>query len=248
MSEVYVIIPARYASTRFPGKPLVSIGGISMVERVYRQALQAVGEGRVWVATDDQRIAEHVSSFGAVCMTGECASGTDRCAEAARRLGLSDGVIVNVQGDEPFVRPEQIRSLAELFADPEVQIASLRKPIDDQDMLVSVNTVKVVCDRFHNALYFSRWPIPYRREDNRAALPDYRHLGVYAFRAQVLQQVAALPHGMLETAESLEQLRWLENGFRIRMAETHFQSPAVDVPEDLVHVENYLKTHPEYLT
>jgi 3-deoxy-manno-octulosonate cytidylyltransferase (CMP-KDO synthetase) len=247
MSEVYVIIPARYASTRFPGKPVVPIGGMSMVERVYRQAVHAVGEGKVWVATDDVRIAEHVQTFGAVCMTGECASGTDRCAEAARRLNLNTGVIVNVQGDEPFIRPEQISSLADLFSDPEVQIASLRKPIDDQDLVVSVNTVKVVCDRMNNALYFSRWPIPYRRENNRTALPDYRHLGVYAFRAQVLQEVAALEPGLLETAESLEQLRWLENGYRIRMAETHFQSPAVDVPEDLAHVENYLKSHPDYL-
>jgi len=247
MSDVYAIIPARYASSRYPGKPLVPIGGMSMVERVYRQAVLALGNGRVWVATDDVRIAEHVETFGAVCMTGACASGTDRCAEAARLLNLGKGVIVNVQGDEPFIRPEQISSLAALFTDPEVQIASLRKPIDEQDLVVSVNTVKVVCDRFDNALYFSRWPIPYRREDNRNTLPDYRHLGVYAFRAEILQQIAALPPGRLETAESLEQLRWLENGYRIRMAETHFQSPAVDVPEDLTHVENYLKSHPEFL-
>jgi 3-deoxy-manno-octulosonate cytidylyltransferase (CMP-KDO synthetase) len=249
MDPVHIIIPARYASSRFPGKPLVHIAGKSMLQRVAEQAAKTTGITQVIVATDDQRIEAHAATFARVVMTGMHASGTDRCAEAAALSGVNHGIVVNVQGDEPFIQPRQIQSLCAAFSDPSVQIASLMKPIHDPAFLHDSNMVKVVCRNNGDALYFSRQAIPAVRGLDAAQwgqkAPYFRHIGVYAFRAAVLQELATLPSGILEQAEMLEQLRWLEHGYSIRMVETDFQSPAVDSPEDLAHVENFLKSHPE---
>lgn len=249
MIPVRIIIPARYASTRFPGKPLVPIAGKSMLQRVVEQASRAVGKENVLVATDDARIRTHAAAFVQVVMTGEHVSGTDRCAEAASLSLFKEGIVVNVQGDEPFIRPEQIQSLITAFQEPEVQIASLMKPMHDPHFIHDANMVKVVCKRNGDALYFSRQAIPAVRGSDPSAWGErtdyFRHIGVYAFRAETLQELAKLPPGKLEQAEMLEQLRWLEQGYNIRMVPTDFQSPAVDTPEDLAHVENFLKSHPE---
>jgi 3-deoxy-manno-octulosonate cytidylyltransferase (CMP-KDO synthetase) len=248
MRTIWVIIPARFASTRFPGKPLVDIAGKSMIMRVYEQAVKAFGDEQVIVATDDMRIADHVAAFGRFVMTPDCPSGTDRCALAAALEGITDpeSVIINLQGDEPCIQPSQIQALAAVFESDGVQIASMMKPIHDQAFIENPNVVKVVTDNQKNALYFSRLPIPCLRDPQAADTVFYRHLGVYAFRADVLQVLAGLPQGKLEKAESLEQLRWLENGYRISMVCTDYHSPAVDTPEDLAHVENFLKSHPEF--
>ncbi len=249
MVPVYVIIPARYASSRFPGKPLVQIAGKSMLQRVTAQVGKTSGITQVIVATDDPRIEAHAQAFVPVVMTGVHASGTDRCAEAARLSGILDGIVVNVQGDEPFIQPTQIQALCAAFHDPDVRIASLMKPIHDPAFLHDPNMVKVVCRNNGDALYFSRQAIPAVRgldASEWGQKADYfKHIGVYAFRASVLQELANLPEGNLEQAEMLEQLRWLEHGYTIRMVATDFQSPAVDSPEDLAHVENFLKSHPE---
>ena len=245
--KTIAIIPARYASTRFPGKPLVDIGGQTMIERVYRQVQQARVQ-EVVVATDDERIAEAVRQFGGrVEMTAaDHPSGTDRCAEVAARFSGAFDVVVNVQGDEPFINPEQIDLVCAPFAHPEVEIASLCKRITHESELYNPNVVKVVSGTTGDAICFSRLPLPYLRN-----IPDnewlsqgmhYKHLGVYAFRLPVLQELTRLPQGKLELAESLEQLRWLENGYRIRMCETTHETLAIDTPADLDHVEKYLKT------
>jgi len=249
MRNIRVIIPARYASSRFPGKPLADIAGKSMIMRVYLQAVKAVGEANVVVATDDMRIADHVASFGHFVMTPDCASGTDRCALAARMEGFAtpDSIVINLQGDEPFIQPTQIEALCAAFQSREVQIASMMKPILEKNIINNPNSVKVVTDLAGDALYFSRLPIPFLRDPHAEAVLYFRHLGMYAFRGDVLQQLAELPQSKLEKAESLEQLRWLEHGYRIRMVSTDYHSPAVDTPDDLAHVENFLKSHPEFL-
>lgn len=234
------IIPARYASTRFPGKPLVDIGGKTMIQRVYDQVSKVIND--VYVATDDERIFDKVRSFGGkVIMTSDAhRSGTDRCYEAFTKLEDWFDVVINVQGDEPFIQPEQIEALKNCFADDETQIATLVKKITDKDgveVLFNPNTPKVVIDKQNNALYFSRSPIPYKRgsdEKNWMAEHDYyKHVGVYAYRSEVLSQIVQMPPSKLELAESLEQLRWLENGLKIKAGFTEVETVGIDTPEDL---------------
>ncbi len=234
------IIPARYASSRFPGKPLADICGMTMIERVFRQASKAIDE--VYVATDDSRIAEAVNAFGGnVVMTStEHRSGTDRCYEAYRNIGSDADVIINIQGDEPFVAPEQISTLKGCFNDSEVCLATLVRPFDPDapfSALSDPNTPKVVFDNEMNALYFSRSVIPcvrnYPSGEWAAKAAFYTHVGMYAYRASTLAEITALPQGRLELAESLEQLRWLENGYRIRVGITDSPTIGIDTPEDL---------------
>ena len=238
------IIPARYASTRFPGKPLVDIGGKTMIQRVYDQVSKELDD--VYVATDDQRIFDNVRSFGGkVIMTSDAhRSGTDRCYEAFTKLDDWFDVVINVQGDEPFIQPEQIEALKNCFADDETQIATLVKKITDKDgveVLFNPNSPKVVIDKQNNALYFSRSPIPYKRgsdEKNWMAEHDYyKHVGVYAYRSEVLSQIVQMPPSKLELAESLEQLRWLENGLKIKAGFTDVETVGIDTPEDLEKIK-----------
>ncbi|MGB0930915.1 MAG: 3-deoxy-manno-octulosonate cytidylyltransferase [Chitinophagales bacterium] len=240
-----VLIPARYASTRFPGKPLADIGGKSMVQRVYQQAQKANSVSGVYVATDDLRIQKHVEEFGGkVIMTASThQSGTDRCAEAIQKLkaesngNLVADIIVNIQGDEPFIQPEQIDALVQLFENETTEIATLIKPIEVEAVLWDVNKPKVVRGKNGNALYFSRQCIPFLRSipksDWLQSHTFFKHIGVYAYRSSILQQLTQIAPSLLEQAESLEQLRWLENGFSIQTTVTHFESPSVDTPEDL---------------
>jgi 3-deoxy-manno-octulosonate cytidylyltransferase (CMP-KDO synthetase) len=232
------IIPARYQSTRFPGKPLALLGGKTVIQRVYENTLRATEH--VWVATDDDRIAEAVESFGgrAIFTLASHTSGTDRCAEAARKLEehIDFDVVINVQGDEPFVRPEQIELLKTCF-DGETKIATLVKEVETTDELFNPNRPKVVLDNMQNALYFSRSPVPFiRGADEKEWLQVHRfwtHIGMYAYRKEILQEITRLDSGKLELAESLEQLRWLENGYPIKTAVTNFQGQGIDTPEDL---------------
>jgi 3-deoxy-manno-octulosonate cytidylyltransferase (CMP-KDO synthetase) len=236
------IIPARFASTRLPGKPLVNLGGQSMIQRVVAQARQA-NLSRVVVATDDERIRQHVLDFGGevVLTRPDHPSGTDRLWEAFEQLGQPADVrcIVNIQGDEPFVHPAQINALADLFADAATApaIATLVKPVVSAEELFSPHLPKVVLDGSHHALYFSRHPLPYQRGREPAEWLQHhrylRHLGLYAYQPAVLRQLTQLPVSALETAESLEQLRWLEAGFRIRCAETELDAFGIDTPEDV---------------
>ncbi len=235
-----IIIPARYASTRFPGKPLADIVGMSMIQRVWEAASACPGHTGIAVATDDERIASHVNAFGTAIMTSEThPSGTDRCMEAFEKSGFDADVIVNIQGDEPFIRPEQILALVSMFEKPEVQIATLKKKINESADVNNPNVVKVVTDKNDKALYFSRSSIPFNRE-NDTEPQYYRHIGMYAYRASVLKEITQLPPSSLELTEKLEQLRWLENGYHIAVTETQWQSPAVDTPEDLEKARLFL--------
>lgn len=236
MSKVTVIIPARYASTRFPGKPLALIGGVPMIERVYRRAEKAEVD-RVIVATDDARIREAVEKFGgtAVMTDPSLPNGTARCAAAARSLGITDGFVINIQGDEPFIAPEQINLTARLLREEGAPVATLVSPAVSEKEILDPNRVKAVTDRKGRALYFSRAPIPFRRDGNYAdhAGSYLIHIGIYGFQAKVLHALEGLPSGTLEDAESLEQLGWLENGYLIYTARTSERTDAVDTPEDL---------------
>ncbi|MFN4914637.1 MAG: 3-deoxy-manno-octulosonate cytidylyltransferase [Sphingomonadales bacterium] len=235
-----ILIPARYGSTRFPGKPLADIGGMSMIKRVWTAASSCVNHSGIAVATDDERIQEHVNTFGTAIMTGiQHPSGTDRCMEAYEKSGMDADIIVNIQGDEPFIRGEQIMALISMFESPDVQIATLKKAITDESEADNPNVVKVVTDVHDKALYFSRSRIPFSRE-NDTKTTYYRHIGMYAYRASVLSEITKLQPSHLELTEKLEQLRWLENGYHIAVAETHWQSPAVDTPEDLEKATDFL--------
>ena len=243
-AAVIAVIPARYASTRFPGKPLADIAGRPMIEHVYRRAVDAHGVDAVVVATDDQRVANAVERFGGFArLTAPThRTGTDRVAEVARDLSCS--IVVNVQGDEPLVEPSAIAQMVEaLNADPSLQMATLRTRIRREEDYVSPHVVKVVVDRNDNALYFSRAPVPYHRDrtpnggrHESAVVFASKHLGLYAYRREFLLRLASLPQTALEQAESLEQLRALEYGFRIRAVETQYDSIGVDTPEDLERV------------
>lgn len=241
--EVLGIIPARYASTRFPGKPLTDINGKSMIQRVYDQA-KSSSLKEVIVATDDARIFDHVQGFGGkVVMTAEHhQSGTDRCFEAYQQFDQPYEYIINIQGDEPFIRPEQIDLVVSCFKGSRTQLATLIKKVETAEELFNVNSPKVVLNKAQEALYFSRQPIPYCRN-----VPNdiwhkqhtyYKHIGIYGYRADILEQITQLPPSALELAESLEQLRWLENGFRITTATTTFETVGIDTPEDLEKVRN----------
>jgi len=241
--KIVGIIPARYASTRFQGKPLCMIGNRTMIRRVYDQAMKCSLLDKVLVATDHQRIFDHVAGFGEVVMTGEHhLSGTDRCLEAATLLSkeqqLDDhDVIINIQGDEPFIQPEQIETLARLFTHPETAIGTLARKIQSKEDLHNENMVKVAFDKQGMALYFSRWPIPFYRGKPLSKWANeynyYHHLGLYGYRLGTLKKLAGLPQSSLEKAESLEQLRWLQNGYRIHVAITNLYSPGIDTPDDL---------------
>ena len=236
--KVVGIIPARYFSTRFPGKPLAMIKGKTMIRRVCEQAWKSKLDAVV-VATDDMRIADEVLTFGGqyVLTNPNHPSGTDRCREALDMLETHYDAVVNIQGDEPFIDPEQINLLVDLISRDDTQLASLAKRIEDEDDLFGSNAVKVVMDKEGKALYFSRNPIPYMRNLDRKKWLDkgvfYRHIGIYAYKAETLRQVAKLQPSELELAESLEQLRWLENGFSIRMAISESLNISIDSPKDL---------------
>lgn len=238
------IIPARYASTRFPGKPLAMLGGKTVIERVYRQAVSVLGEA--YVATDDERIAQAVEGFGgkAVMTRTDHKSGTDRIEEAACKIETEADVIINVQGDEPFIQPEQIETLCQLFDDADTQIGTLGKPFEDMEAVRNPNSPKIVVDRRGFALYFSRSVIPYVRGQEPADwlrhYPYLKHLGIYAYRREVLSEITKLPQSPLELAESLEQLRWLENGYRIRVGRTEVETVGIDTPADLERAERFL--------
>jgi len=240
------IIPARYASTRFPAKPLVEIAGKSMIQRVYEQVKKSKVITTVIVATDHNEIFNHVKKFGGeVCMTKEShVSGTDRCYEALMQQKETYDYVINIQGDEPFIQPEQIDLLASRL-DSKTEIATLVKSIDQQEQLFNPNVVKAVVSNRHEALYFSRSTIPHiRNTPENEWLPNhtfYKHIGMYAYRTDILEQLTKLPVSTLEKAESLEQLRWLENGFRIAVAETKTETIGIDTPEDLQKATEYLK-------
>lgn len=243
------IIPARYASTRFPGKPLAMLGGKTVIQRVYEQAMSVLPEA--YVATDDERIFACVEAFGgrAVMTRADHKSGTDRIEEAAEKTGTDADVIINIQGDEPFVQPSQIETLMHLFDDPSTQIGTLGKPFESIDAVRNPNSPKIVVDRRGFALYFSRSVIPYVRGveagDWLTHFPFLKHLGVYAYRREVLAEVTRLPQSALEKAESLEQLRWLENGYRIRVGLTDVETVGIDTPDDLARAETFLLQHPK---
>ena len=240
------IIPARYASTRFPGKPLAILGGKPVIQRVYEQVSSVVSE--VFVATDDQRIFDAVVNFGGrtVMTRSDHKSGTDRIEEAAEKTATTADVIINVQGDEPFIQSSQIKTLMNLFDNPETQIGTLGKPFDSMEAVMNPNSPKIVCDKNGFALYFSRSVIPFVRGQEQqewlAHFPYLKHLGIYAYRREVLREVTQLPQSPLELAESLEQLRWLENGYRIRVGMTDVETVGIDTPEDLLRAESFLRT------
>lgn len=236
------IIPARFASTRFPGKPLIDIEGKTMIQRVYEQALKSEFLEKVIVATDDSRIEQHVKSFGGnVMITSDLhTSGTERCNEVIQNLKYhKDDIVVNIQGDEPFINPEQINKLIAgfLLEDDYIQIATLKKKISNQNEIFDSNVVKVVCSTNGNALYFSRSPIPYLRGQNQdkwlMQQVHYKHVGIYAYRVKSLEEIVKLKIGNYEKLESLEQLRWLENNYKIKVIETDKESISIDTPEDL---------------
>lgn len=241
------IIPARYASTRFPGKPLADILGKSMIQRVYEQASQSTSLAKVVVATDDQRIFDHVQSFGGVAvMTGEQhPSGTDRCWDALQQLQEQYKYVINIQGDEPFIAPSQIDQLASVLQDGTTELATLMIPVKDHQSLFDMGEVKIVLNDKMEALYFSRMVIPYIKGIDQQQWHThhqyYRHVGMYAYRTDILKQITTLGVSSLEKAESLEQLRWLENGFKIKCAVTDVENHCVDTPEDLEKAIKLLK-------
>ena len=240
------IIPARYASTRFPGKPLAMLGGKTVIQRVYEQVSCVLDEA--YVATDDERIREAVERFGgvAVMTSPNHKSGTDRIEEAATRLNTDADVIINVQGDEPFIQRSQLETVKQLFSDPRTQIATLGKPFESMEAVCNPNSPKIVCDVDGYALYFSRSVIPYVRGKEQAqwlqSFPFLKHIGLYAYRRDVLHAITQLPQSALELAESLEQLRWLQNGYRIRVGLTDVETVGIDTPDDLQRAEEFLKS------
>lgn len=242
------IIPARYASTRFPGKPLAMLGGKPVIQRVWEQVSSVVDAAVV--ATDDERIAQTVESFGgrAIMTSSNHKSGTDRCWEAYQKQGEEFDVVINVQGDEPFIAHSQLRAIMACFEDENTDIATLVKPFAEEDGLSALenpNSPKVVLDNDSCAVYFSRSVIPYlrgvEREDWLKHHTFYKHIGMYAFRRDVLGEVTALPQSTLEKAESLEQLRWLENGYKIGVGISDVETVGIDTPEDLERAEEFLK-------
>ncbi len=245
--KVLAVIPARYASTRFPGKPLAALAGKPIIQWVWESVAKA--DLDAVVATDDQRIVQAVEQFGGrVMMTGSHhRSGTDRCGEVLSTLeaqGRHYDVVINVQGDEPFVQQRQLTSLIDCFDSPATQIATLKTAIRSQQELLSPNNVKVICGKDGRAVYFSRQPIPYLRGVEQGQWldrqPYFKHVGIYAFRAETLKQVVGLEPSPLELSESLEQLRWLENGYTIKVCNTQQANIGIDTPEDLAAAEQYL--------
>lgn len=244
--NIYGVIPARYASTRFPGKPLIDLAGKTMIQRVYEQSKKCFLLKDVIIATDDQRIYDHAISIGAkaIMTSVDHTSGTDRCAEVLEQLDDCD-VIINIQGDEPLINPDQISLLCKCFDDPQTDIATLVKKIESEETLFNNNTPKVIIDHNSFAMYFSRECIPHLRNVARNEWLNkfnyYQHIGIYGYTSDVLKKITKLPISSLEQAESLEQLRWLENGYKIKTAVTTFDSIAIDCAEDVEKVLVYLK-------
>lgn len=244
------IIPARYASTRFPGKPLALLGGKTVIQRVYEQVKKVLDD--VYVATDDERIFNAVESFGgnAVMTSQNHKSGTDRIEEAVNILEKKFDIIINIQGDEPFIQGSQIETICNCFNDKDTMIATLGRPFTDKDSIKDLenpNSPKVICDNNGFAMYFSRSIIPYiRGEEKDNWLNKYtylKHIGLYAYRAEVLSAITKLPQSSLELAESLEQLRWLQNGYKVKVGITNFETIGIDTPYDLKKAEEFIKEH-----
>ncbi|SHF69537.1 3-deoxy-manno-octulosonate cytidylyltransferase [Dysgonomonas macrotermitis] len=234
------IIPARYSSSRFPGKPLADMAGKTMIQRVYEQVKLVLDD--VWVATDDVRILDAVEAFGgkAVMTSADHRSGTDRCKEAYEKIEKTFDVVINVQGDEPFIQPRQIEELKSCFNSKDVELATLVKPFrkkDGFDVLFNNNSPKVVINKKDEAIYFSRSIIPYIRDAKHTEWLDkhtfYKHIGMYAYRVDILKEITLLPQSSLELAESLEQLRWIENGYKIKVGYTDLETIGIDTPEDM---------------
>lgn len=246
MDKIVGVIPARFESSRFPGKPLVDIAGKTMIQRVYEQAKKAKSLDLVVVATDDDRIFNHVKSFGGeVVMTDSShQSGTERCQEAYKKIAADASVVVNIQGDEPFIDPLQIELVTQLFQQKETQLGTLVKKIVDQETLFNNNTPKVVLGHDGKAIYFSRQTIPFLRDvapENWLQKQDfYKHIGIYAYRTAVLDKIVQLAESPLEKSEKLEQLRWIENGFEIFTAVTEIETIGIDTKEDLEKIKNFI--------
>lgn len=236
------IIPSRFGSSRFPGKPLIDLAGKSMIQRVYEQAKKSKSLSDVIVATDDERIFKHVESFGGkVMMTSSShQSGTDRCNEVMGKMQEKFDAVINIQGDEPFIQPEQIDLLAKCFSDSKTELATLIMQTEDPNLIHNINRIKVVIDKNDVALYFSRAALPFMKSTQPgewgAIHPYYLHIGIYGYRSDILKEITKLPVSGLEKSESLEQLRWLENGYRINVAHTKFESYSIDSPEDVANV------------
>lgn len=243
--KIIAIIPARYASTRFPGKPLAMLAGKPVIQHVYEQVKKVLPEA--WVATDDERILNAVKQFGgkAVMTRADHKSGTDRIEEAAEKIGTDADIIINIQGDEPFIQPSQIETICRQFDDASTQIATLGKPFTSMEAVENTNSPKIVIDNNGFALYFSRSVIPFVRGIDQTQWLDHypyiKHLGIYAYRRKVLQEITKLPQSSLEKAESLEQLRWLQNGYRIRVGITNVETVGIDTPDDLKRAEEFIK-------
>ena len=239
------LIPARYASTRFPGKPLALLNGKPVIQHVYEQAAKVLDA--VYVATDDERIYNKVLAFGgkAVMTSTEHHSGTDRIEEALEKVGGDFDVVVNIQGDEPFIAQSQIETLCQCFVDKATQIATLGKPFECIEAAENPNSPKIVVDNRGYALYFSRSVIPFvrgtERQDWLSKYPFLKHLGIYAYRTNVLKEITKLPQSSLELAESLEQLRWLQNGYRIKVGLTDVETVGIDTPDDLQRAEEFIR-------
>lgn len=239
-----IIIPARYGSSRFPGKPLAPIAGKPMIQHVYERVSKTDGIDDIFVATDDRRIYDSVINFGGkVLMTSDTHScGTDRLAECAEILGLDDeDIVLNIQGDEPLIRTETIMDLINVFSDPAVYMGTLKKEITDSAELNNNNVVKVICDKNNDAVYFSRYPIPFVRNNDK--IKHYKHIGVYGYKKSFLIKYSKTEKTMLEKAESLEQLRAVENGWKIRVHETLYQTVGVDTPEQLKEAEKFMEAN-----
>jgi len=238
------IIPARYGSTRFPGKPLTVINGKTMIRRVYEQVQKAAAIDVIVVATDDQRIVDEIESFGgrAMMTSPDHKSGTDRCAEVLENLIEKPDIVINIQGDEPFIDPAQINQLAGMFGNSAVEIGTLATPISSDEELASPNVVKLVTATNGKALYFSRYPIPFFRDLRFENITQHhrflKHIGIYAYRSNTLRKIVKLEMSSLEKTESLEQLRWIENNFSIFVSITHSKSFSIDTPEDLSKIIN----------
>ncbi len=241
------IIPARYASTRFPGKPLADMNGKCMIQRVYEQVKKCISD--VYVATDDNRIANAVTQFGgnAIMTSDKHRSGTDRCYEALTKINGTFDAVINIQGDEPFIKPEQIKAIMACFDTPETEIATLVRPFtedDGFDALFNSNSPKVILNKKGEAIYFSRSIIPYIRNFKHTEWLKhhvfYKHIGMYAYRNDILKEITALPQTPLEIAESLEQLRWIENGYKIKVGITTQETIGIDTPEDMEKALKFL--------
>lgn len=244
------IIPARYSSSRFPGKPLAKLGGKIIIQRVYERASSVLDE--VYVATDDSRIFDAVASFGglAIMTSSNHRSGTDRICEAVNKISPTCDAVINIQGDEPFISAEQIREVCDCFNDADTQIATLGKPFgNDIEAIKNPNSPKIVVDNKGFALYFSRSVIPFVRgtecSEWPTSFPFLKHIGLYGYRKCVLDEIARLPQSPLEIAESLEQLRWLQNGYKIKVGHTDIETIGIDTPNDLARAEAFLAEHGE---